>query len=141
MVIYCYLVYKTEKGKRGAFRIKVDSQKLMEIMNYSLSLPINEHGDACIEFTRCLNKMDSGIHHTIIFKDSILSQEIMAYYLLSASTELRQFVDMKVAPVLHCTYDFDAASGSEYKIRETIYPGPDAFAPESAVESWIKLAF
>lgn len=136
MNIYCYLLYKTHKNQ-GAFRVRVDPEKLKEIVNYSSSLPVNEYGEACDEFSRCLLKLDQGVNHTQIFKDSIISHEIMAYYLLSSSEQIKYMMNMQQYDVLHCTYHFDTKKSDKHAIKESIYPGPNHFAPEEAVQAWL----
>lgn len=140
MLVFAYLMYKTPVFS-GVFKVRVDPSKLIETMTHAANLPINEYGEACREFSRCINKLDKNVPVSRLFEDSIMSHEIMAYYLLSASDSIKVLLKQDEISSAHVTYEFDATTISDFKIKETIYPGPEMFAPDDVVSSWLKNAF
>lgn len=138
MNVYCYIMYQTNQKVRGTFRVRVDHFKLKETLHFTNTVPVNEFGDACREFARCINRIDTGTSIERLFQDSVLSSEMMAYYLLAASSALKNMFSTNYDSALHLTYTFNAADEGKYNITENIYPGPDVFAPEHAIDHWMK---
>lgn len=140
MNVFCYIMYQTKGKNRGTFRVRVDHHKLRETLNFSKTIPVNEFGDACKEFARCINRIDAGLTTERLFHDSALSSEIMAYYFLSSSEALKKLYNTSNDSSLHLTYTFNADNDGKFTSTENIYPGPDSFAPAHVIEHWMSKA-
>ena len=140
--VFIYTIFNSADSYQ-AVRTTVDMQRIKEFFSSAAVLPKNELQDVLFEAFRCMDEVLKG--NRILaeaYKDSPLSPELVALYLLITSNNAMNYLadssfrTLGSSKTLHFVYNLHQDEIKKIGVMERIFPGPQSLADEDIVKSW-----